>query len=481
MDYTKIPEPLIYQRRKTLHEFIDSNSLIAKLVENMVEIDYLNQYDFESSALNALNTACYICTIIMLDQNPEWRWAFFLRQAANSQNSAIDTDDDEQFVMALVYVFVRRFNKEWCDAHQQLMKELFEYNFPGYRFDNNPGERAYLDSIHKIIGKLIHKLPAGNLPDDFFAPCDINDDAIKEAEMDMAQANMRWQDITNNYDQKTTKILMDAICKNETERIFLALAIGTDATDLGMSENVSYLRPFFKKAIGMPAPDSADEQIDDLLWPPQIPKEDIDNATAEAEGNTGVESNSDEVVVLKARNKELEAENEQLKRIKELEDIAASSSGGEVETKSDWIDWFDDDVFKPNFNAEKIAEAIKVIVAPHLSTRCYWYVVYRVLDKIRWLADGVTQKAFLKWANAHFSLGWKGEQQFKFSEINDSIKKVSDIDDWDEYTMKTNQGQYYAELRDKLYKVFVEKLPNGKLFDRTEFIKQGQQRVNNGH
>lgn len=242
MDYTKIPEPLIYQRRKTLHEFIDSNSLIAKLVENMVEIDYLNQYDFESSALNALNTACYICTIIMLDQNPEWRWAFFLRQAANSQNSTIDTDDDAEFVMALVYVFVRRFNKEWCDAHQQLMKKLFEYNFPGYRFDNNPGERAYLDSIHKIIGKLIHKLPAGNLPDDIFAPCDINDDAIKEAEMDMAQTNMGWQELTNDYNSQAINELMEAVCKNDEERALLAEAIIDEADTMQMGYRVDFLR-----------------------------------------------------------------------------------------------------------------------------------------------------------------------------------------------------------------------------------------------
>lgn len=343
MDYTKIPEPLIYQRRKTLHEFIDSNSLIAKLVENMVEIDYLNQYDFESSALNALNTACYICTIIMLDQNPEWRWAFFLRQAANSQNNTIDTDDDEHFVMELVYVLVRRFNKEWCDAHQQLMKKLFEYNFPGYRFDNNPGERAYLDSIHIIIGKLVRNLPAGNLPDDIFAPCDINDDAIEEAEMDMAQANMGWQDLTNNFDQKTTKILMDAICKNETERMFLALAIGTDATNLGMSENVSYLRPFFRKAIGMPAPDSADEQIDDLLWPPQIPEEDIDNATAEANGDTAVEKNLERIAALQDRIKELEEENQQLKSEKAAWEAEKSELTKKTELLVSSQEWYTGD------------------------------------------------------------------------------------------------------------------------------------------
>lgn len=287
MDYTKIPEPLIYQRRKTLHEFIDSNSLIAKLVENMVEIDYLNQYDFESSALNALNTACYICTIIMLDQNPEWRWAFFLRQAANSQNNTIDTDDDEHFVMELVYVLVRRFNKEWCDAHQQLMKKLFEYNFPGYRFDNNPGERAYLDSIHIIIGKLVRNLPAGNLPDDIFAPCDINDDAIEEAEMDMAQANMGWQELTNDFNSQAINELIEAVCKNDVERALLTKAIMDGADSMQMGYRVDFLR--------QPLPTT--------------------NNTADS---------LDKSAQLLARIKELEAENEQLKeRNKELEKIKA--------------------------------------------------------------------------------------------------------------------------------------------------------------
>lgn len=336
MDYTKIPAALIYRQRQSLDEFIDSNNLIAALVDNMFEIDYLNKNDFERSAKDGLNAAFYICTIIMLEKRPEWRWTFYLNEADYNHETAWDIYDGQEFVMALVYVLLHRFNKEWSAAHQPLMRRLFEYNFPNYRFDNNPGERAHLDSKHKIIRKLVHKLPAGNLPDDIFAPCDINDDAIEEAEMDMAQTNMRWQDLTNNYDQKTTKILMDAICKNETERISLALAIGADATDLGMSENVSYLRPFFRKAIGMPAPDSADEQIDDLLWPPQIPEEDIDNATAEAEGNTGVESNSDEVVVLKARIKELETENQQLSKKNgelEAENKQLSKKNGELEAE----------------------------------------------------------------------------------------------------------------------------------------------------
>ena len=296
--------------------------------------------------------------------------------------------------------------------------------------------------------------------------------------------------LTNNFEEFLVTKLVTRFETNETQREVIR-AIKKGYEKMRKDDPFSYWDlmgreyPGFMKRMeldiecGKVIKDEEEEQreFNEKIESHTITKEEIDEICSDDNAPTDTSSGEKDEIIRRQQ----ETINEQQKRIKELEDIVASSSGGEVETKSDWIDWLDDDVFKPNFNAEKIAETIKVIVAPHLSTHCYWYVVFRVLDKIRWLADGVTQKAFLKWANAHFSYGWKGEQQFKFSEINDSIKRVADIDDWDKYTMKTNQGQYYAELRDKLYKVFVEKLPNGKLIDRKEFIKQGQLRVNNGH
>ena len=145
-----------------------------------------------------------------------------------------------------------------------------------------------------------------------------------------------------------------------------------------------------------------------------------------------------------------------------------------------WIDWLDDDVFDPRINAEKVASILRDISSPHLSDNCRWYVIYRVLDKIHWLSEHFSQKSILKWANVHFGYEWKGKQQFKFSEVDDRIKRVADISDWDEHTMTTNQGQYYAELRDTLIEKFVEILPNGKYIDRGEFII-GHSRINNGH
>jgi hypothetical protein len=287
MDYTKIPAALIYRQRQSLDEFIDSNNLIAALVDNMFEIDYLNKNDFERSAKDGLNAAFYICTIIMLEKRPEWRWTFYLNEADYNHETAWDIYDGQEFVMALVYVLLRRFNKEWSAAHQPLMKRLFEYNFPNYRFDDNPGERAHLEFKHKIIRKLVHKLPAGNLPDDIFAPCDINDDAIEEAEMDMAQANMGWQELTNDFNSQAINELIEAVCKNDVERALLAKAIMDGADSMQMGYRVDFLR--------QPLPTT--------------------NNTADS---------LDKSAQLLARIKELEAENEQLKeRNKELEKIKA--------------------------------------------------------------------------------------------------------------------------------------------------------------
>lgn len=282
MDYTKLPASLIFHKRESLEEYLDSNDLIRALVENMLEIDYLNKGDFEAEALNSMNTAYYICTIIILDKYPEWRWSFYLNDADYNNETGWGVYDGQEFVMALVYVLLWRFNKAWQDGHQKLMKKLFDYHFPHHRYDNNLGERTHLNSIHHIIGRLIRNLPSMNLPDGFFAPGSIDENAIRNAEIEMAQQNMGWQELTNDFNQKATKDLMDAVCKNDRERVLLAKAIKTEASKLGMDEKVDYLQP-------------------------------IVNAIAEANDNTDVGKNSDEITALRARIKQLEGEIRQLK------------------------------------------------------------------------------------------------------------------------------------------------------------------------
>lgn len=294
MDYTKLPASLIFHKRESLEEYLGSNNLIRALVENMVEIDYLNNGDFEEKALNSINTAYYICTIIMLEKYPVWRWSFYLREAEKSQNNPFDSDEDKQFVMALVYVFLSRFNTIWCVVHQNLMKRLFLCNYPGCRYDSHTGELDFWDSRHPIIRKLTHALPSMKLPNDIFAPCTIDDNAIRNAEIEMAQQNMGWQELTNDFNPKATKDLMDAVCKNDRERVLLAKAIKTEASKLGMNIEVDYLQS-------------------------------VDNAIAEADtpvdDHTAVDMNSDEIAALKARIKQQE-ENRQVKEPLPMQSIA---------------------------------------------------------------------------------------------------------------------------------------------------------------
>ena len=71
MDYTKVPHSLIYYKRRSLEEFFASNPMNETLVDNMSKVYYM-QKNFKERALKCMNTAYYICTLIMGENHPEW-------------------------------------------------------------------------------------------------------------------------------------------------------------------------------------------------------------------------------------------------------------------------------------------------------------------------------------------------------------------------------------------------------------------------
>lgn len=480
MDYTKIPRKLLYKEKKDLEEFMvndektmDGEMFKAIQKSSIILLDGASKY-----VLEIFNTTYYIVTMILLERYPILYMTKYLDIADKIGSAPNSTNTFHTrfkcMTMAMVSNYIRALNPNHFDV------DAFQTQLDDY-FAELSHYRSEKREIRNYTNSLL----------DFFtvSSFDVHPDRFLPRPIIGALDECYCRDVCENVDYIKPRIMeLEADqMKAATQKFFERMIyLGDELPNDDLNAEVNFAKEAMEEVLIKIDPKyiplserikNFESYVDDYMKRHTITEEEIDEICSDDNAPTDTSSGEKDEIIRRQQ----ETINEQQKRIKELEDIVASSSGGAVVTKPDWIDWFDDDVFKPNFNAEKIAEAIKVIVAPHLSTHCYWYVVFRVLGKICWLADGATQKAFLKWANAHFSLGWKGEQQFKFSEINDSIKKVADIDDWDKYTMKTNQGQYYAELRDKLYKVFVEKLPNGKLFDRTEFIKQGQLRVNNGH
>ena len=70
MDNTKVPRPLIYRERRSLEEFFFFFSLNETLVDNMSNVYYMQQ-NFKERALKCMNTAYYICTLMLREKHPE--------------------------------------------------------------------------------------------------------------------------------------------------------------------------------------------------------------------------------------------------------------------------------------------------------------------------------------------------------------------------------------------------------------------------
>ena len=101
MENIKVPRPLIYRERRSLEEFIEHSPLNETLVDNMLNVYFLRS-NFNERALNCMNMAYYICTLMIREHHPEWSFGTycdlaFCGQAKSKVNQA------EHFV---VYLFV---------------------------------------------------------------------------------------------------------------------------------------------------------------------------------------------------------------------------------------------------------------------------------------------------------------------------------------------------------------------------------------
>ena len=125
MDYTKIPKELIYQNRNNLEEFTDGNDLNAIIVENMEEIEVLMEKDFESRALLCMNTAYYICTMMMLENKASRRWSEYREIAACEQNSY--KEQYKAVVLSIVTILLRHYDEQWLSYNEKFIGKIEDF------------------------------------------------------------------------------------------------------------------------------------------------------------------------------------------------------------------------------------------------------------------------------------------------------------------------------------------------------------------
>lgn len=226
MDYTKIPKELIYQNKEDLEDFISANKLTATVVENMENIDILTNDEFESSALLCMNTAYYICTLIMLEKRPEWRWGYFLDYAGNSyckqQGEFMD------IIIVLAYILLDHSNGDWKQQHKKIMNKFIEYVRPMIIIGQmSSAKNIFSGTSQDDIWALLSNGVTGamTISVDEFAPCKIDDETISKV------SQFSWADYTNKFEEKKVIEFLDSLGRDYSEKLCLVELMTQQASD----------------------------------------------------------------------------------------------------------------------------------------------------------------------------------------------------------------------------------------------------------
>lgn len=125
MEYTKLPRILIYRERRKLNEFIQHNELTEIIIDNMQNIGVLMIDNFEQRALTCLNTAYYICTLMMLEDKPTWRWPEY-REFAFC-NEPYHKETYQAITLSVVAILLKHYNEQWRQKHEKFINRIEDF------------------------------------------------------------------------------------------------------------------------------------------------------------------------------------------------------------------------------------------------------------------------------------------------------------------------------------------------------------------
>lgn len=217
MDYTKLPKELIYQDRKSLDDFMDNN-VTEQLVSNMLDINVLQFSEFEKHALDCLNTAYYICTMVQVESKPEWRFGEYCD--ISLQLNQYFKEEYQRVVLSLVIILLECCNPEVISHSQVLINKLRAFVTRGGNstvgiFAGSLGTPIL--ALREIFPRLYQGIDHAIIfPDNEFSPRNLAQ-AVSEDGMELSGLLYRGADIC---------AVVTHLCKtNEEKKVVLSEAI----------------------------------------------------------------------------------------------------------------------------------------------------------------------------------------------------------------------------------------------------------------
>lgn len=232
MDYTKVPRELICRTRNSLEEFTTNNEMNECLVDNMLDIYYLHSSNFKERVTACFNAAYYICTLILVDEHPEWSLPKYYEIAlCNQQNNKVG----QAISLSLVRIYLFHFGSDWHDKHKKLIEKLDGFLSSHWIQQGVPhlDDYSYQDAFINLNSFSVATAPFTTSE---FSLRVIDREAIEE----LKHSNFTWTHITNYYKYKIMQDIVFHVGKSEDEMNLLVDSIRQDAEDFYSKNSPSY-------------------------------------------------------------------------------------------------------------------------------------------------------------------------------------------------------------------------------------------------
>ena len=232
MDYSKLPSQLIYRTRKSLEEFTTNNTMNEYLVDNMLDINYLQSSNFKERVTACFNAAYYICTLILVDEHPEWNLPKYYEIAyCNQKNNNVE----QAISLSLVKIYLLRFGSEWHEKHKKLVEKLDGFFNTHWiqQGDSFLDDYSYHDAFNNLTSFDVITSPFTTTE---FALRVIDQEAIEEMQI----ADFTWTQFTDYYKYNIMQDIVFHVGKTEDEMTLLVNSLRHDAENFYSKNNPYY-------------------------------------------------------------------------------------------------------------------------------------------------------------------------------------------------------------------------------------------------
>lgn len=203
MDYTEFPRELIYKEKASLKDFGVSNetTIEHRFYEGLLKRPSIKDcFKKRETILRIFNNAYYLCTLILMDEDPRLNIDFYREKAENSERTIDWVNHFAPMTMALVYLELKGCRQE-CACGLHIFDEFLDDIYEHYRDWDTKGASEGKADFYELAGngeQQYLKLPS-DLPS--FPPRTITIKSLGEAfDNDGYRHSLRY--FTYDYDME---------------------------------------------------------------------------------------------------------------------------------------------------------------------------------------------------------------------------------------------------------------------------------------